>query len=45
MHVFSSNTNDKLLYRKPEKRYPTETTTTQLVNNFVNFFHVRRIIR
>ena len=33
------NTVDKLLYRKSEKRYPTETMPIQLVNNFANFFH------
>ena len=29
---------DKLLHRKPEKRYPTASSTTELVNKFADFF-------
>ena len=29
---------DKLLHRKPEKRYPTASSITELVNKFANFF-------
>jgi hypothetical protein len=32
------STVDKLLHRKPEKRYPTASSTTELVNNFADFF-------
>ncbi len=32
------STVDKLLHRKPEKRYPTASSTTELVNKFVDFF-------
>ena len=32
------NTVDKLLHRKVERRYPSATSKTELVNNFINFF-------
>ena len=32
------NTVDKLLHRKVEKRYPTESSMTELTNNFADFF-------
>ena len=32
------STVDKLLHRKPEKRYPTASSTTELVNKFADFF-------
>ena len=32
------STVDKLLHRKPEKRYPTALSTTELVNKFADFF-------
>ena len=32
------NTVDKLLHRKPERRYPTVPSTTELANNFAEFF-------
>ena len=32
------NTIDKLLHRKPKKRYPTASSKTELVNNFGDFF-------
>ncbi|CAB4024934.1 Hypothetical predicted protein, partial [Paramuricea clavata] len=33
------STVDKLLHRKPEKRYPTTSSTTELVNKFSDFFN------
>ncbi|CAB3997546.1 Hypothetical predicted protein [Paramuricea clavata] len=33
------STVDKLLHRKPEKRYPTASSTTELVNKFSDFFN------
>ena len=32
------NTVDKLLHRKPKKRYPTASSKSELVNNFGDFF-------
>ena len=32
------STVDKLLHRKPEKRHPTASSTTELVNKFADFF-------
>ena len=32
------STVDKLLHRKPEKCYPTASSTTELVNKFADFF-------
>ena len=32
------STVDKLLHRMPEKRYPTASSTTELVNKFADFF-------
>ena len=33
------NTIDNLLHRRPEKRYPTASSTAELANNFAEFFH------
>ena len=33
------NTVDKLLHRRPEKRYPTTSSTVDTANNFAEFFH------
>ncbi|CAB3991211.1 Hypothetical predicted protein [Paramuricea clavata] len=33
------STVDKLVHRKPEKRYPTASSTTELVNKFSDFFN------
>ena len=33
------NTIDKLLHRRPEKRYPTTSSTVDTANNFAEFFH------
>ena len=33
------NTVDKLLHRRPEKRYPTAFSTVKLASNFAEFFH------
>ena len=33
------STVDKLLHRKPEKRYPTASSKTELVNIFVDLFN------
>ena len=32
------NTVDKLLHQKPEKRYPTASSTAELVDKFADFF-------
>jgi hypothetical protein len=39
------STVDKLLHRKPEKRYPTASSTTDLVNKFADFFSKKIAIR
>ena len=39
------NTVDKLLHRKQEKRYPTTSSTTELVNNFGDFFSNKIAVR
>ena len=33
------NTIDNLLHRRPEKRYPTASSTAELANNLAEFFH------
>ena len=33
------NTVDKLLHRRPVKRYPTASSTVKLASNFAEFFH------
>ena len=33
------NTVDKLLHRRPEKHFPTASSTMELGNNFAEFFH------
>ena len=37
------NAVDKLLHWRPEKRYPTASSTVKLANNFAEFFHNKMV--